>query len=287
MAAIYRQRPPQLGDWTVCQDKESTHSKTSINPPEIDSVNKLEVLDWAIADYRNGKEQPYLYVPNRVYPLDTVILKPTLEGLMPIPENKGGLCSFPSGSSSSQIIAAQSGKYTCDAVACPRMPGCDRYSYTYDHGSNKCDWYSNGVVASLGVSVHGIRAHIDVVIKTETAVEYLDIRITDWKREKTYVQGHGFVEYDAIGWPTGTVPPGQEFHYDNLGNNVYRIWLAPGVEGINWGHAGMRKTIRIEYTLLGDQINTDDPWIFYPDFPGAQRTVTVSYVGAGRRGNHR
>ena len=76
--AIDKQRAPQLGDWTVCQDKETT--KTAIRTNSIDSANQLNVLDWSIADFNGGKETPYLYVPNRVYPMDTVILKPTLEG---------------------------------------------------------------------------------------------------------------------------------------------------------------------------------------------------------------
>ena len=282
------QRPPQLGDWTVCQDKVTT--KTAIRTNSIDSINQLNALDWAIADFKNGKETPYIYVPNRVYPMDTVILKPTLEGLMPIPENLDGMCRFPDGASRIQIIEAKSGVFTCDAVRCIRMQmgkRCDKYSYTEDHGGPSCKYYSDGTVESLGVSVYGIRTHIDFEIHADSAVEYLDIRITDWPRQYTNVGGGSFREYDVMGWPAGTVPPGETFRYDSLGNNIFRIWFTPGRDGINWGHAGMTKTIRVEFTLLGDQINTVDPYIFHPSFPGAQRNVTVSYVGAGRRGNHR
>ena len=63
------QRSPQLGDWTVCQDTETV--QTSIRTNSIDSINQLNVLDRAIADFKNGGEEPYIYVPNRVYALDT------------------------------------------------------------------------------------------------------------------------------------------------------------------------------------------------------------------------
>lgn len=278
------QRPPQLGDWTVCQDKETT--KTAIRTNSIDSANQLNVLDWSIADFNGGKETPHLYVPNRVYPLDTVILKPTLEGLMPIPENLDGNCYFETESSQSAVLAAQSAKYTC-SMTCPlRWPptSCKYYSYYTIYYSPRCRYYSGGVMLPLGIGIRGTERNIDFRIRASSAFEYLDIRITGWPRRSTSAGGVTVAEHDAMGWPAGQ-SPGEDFVYQSLGNNVFRIWAWPG-GGRNgrWGPAGTDVMIRVHFTLMGG-VYTET--IYAGSFPGVQRDVTVSYVGAGRRGNHR
>ena len=273
--AIDKQRAPQLGDWTVCQDKETT--KTAIRTNSIDSANQLNVLDWSIADFNGGKETPYLYVPNRVYPMDTVILKPTLEGLMPIPENLDGNCYFET--ASNQILTAPykpSSSY-CDIANCPNF-GYGKicgFNITYFEGKSCTKFPGVGVTKLAGVRARGLGAYIIFRIRAVSAFEYLDIRITNWPQSG---------ELDAMGWPPGE-SPGEDFVYQSLGNNVFRIWAWPG-GGRNgrWGPAGTDVMIRVHFTLMGG-VYTET--VYAGSFPGVQRDVTVSYVGAGRRGNHR
>lgn len=279
------QRPPLLGDWTICQDKETT--KNSIRVNSIDSANKLNILDWAIADFSDKSNNPYLYVPNRVYAMDTVILKPTLEGLMPIPENLDGNCYFETASSQTVLIAAQAAKYTCSMTCPKRWPptSCKYYSYTTTYSSPTCPYYSGGVMLPLAIGIRGTSADIDIRIVSKSAFEYLDIRITDWPRQSTTANGITVAEHDAMGWPAGE-SPGENFEYQSMGNNIFRIWAWPG-GGRNgrWGPYGTNVRIRVHFTLLGGP----DTETIFPNgsFSGAQRNVTVSYVGAGRRGNHR
>lgn len=277
---MVEQRPPQLGDWTVCQDKDTT--KTAVRTPAIDSINQLNVLDWAIADYNNGKEQPYLYVPNRVYALDTVILKPTLEGLMPIPENLDGNCEFETQSAITISPSAQSQKYSC-SVYCTHWWTCPYASLGTALDSQKCPaGKQDGLVLPLGVEVTGSEGVIIFKVRADSAFEYLDIKITDFPRHYTNVDGESIQEYNRIGWPELF---GEDFTYTALGNNIFRIWAWPGGgRSGKWGPAGSSAKIKIVFSLLG---GFNRKTIFYPEFSGAQRQVTVSYVGAGRRGNHR
>lgn len=283
--ATDKQRPPQIGDWTVCQDKDTT--KTAIRPQAIDSINQLNVLDWAIADYKNGKEQPYLYVPNRVYPLDTVILKPTLEGLMPIPENLDGNCYFETERKESIILERKPANYSC-VIGCKVRDGqCP--PYTQKRESSGCPLRrSGGQVDLVAIGVWGYAAVIDFRIRASSAFEYLDIRITDWPRQTTWVNGIGFDEDDAMGWVPGQ-NIGVDFRYDSLGNNVFRIWALPGPCDDNtgrFGPAGTDVKIRVRFTLIGEY-TYQNQYVWYGTFPETTRTVEVSYVGAGRRGNHR
>ena len=132
------------------------------------------------------------------------------------------------------------------------------------------------------VGIWGKAANIDINIRASSAFEYLDIRITDWPRSYTSVGGVRIAEDDAMGWPKGQYP-GEDFVYKALGNNVFRIWAWPD-GGRNWGPAGTNAKIRVHFTIMGGP-NTET--LFSGSFPGVSRTVEVSYVGAGRRGNHR
>ena len=87
-----------------------------------------------------------------------------------------------------------------------------------------------------------------------------------------------------MGWPPGK-SPGEVFSYRSMGDGVFRIYAWPG-GGNNgrWGPAGTNVTIRVVFTLMGGVGHTN---LWYGDFPGVSRSVSVSYVGAGRRGNHR
>lgn len=268
------QRKPLLGDWTVCQDKDTV--KSSIRTNSIDQINQFDLYDWAIADFRNGKETPYIYVPNRVYPMDTVILKPTLEGLMPIPENMDGNCTFETASNVLLSAPYQSTKYHCDVSKCAYMPpisNCYAPDRVFD-GPN-CTIHNNASVVPLGVVAYGITGHIIFRVQAQSAFEFLDVRITNWPQAG---------ERDAMGWPPGE-SPGENFSYTALGNNVFRIWAFPG-GGRNggWGPAGTDAKIKVVFTVGGGD---GVPNLFGADFPGWNRQVTVSYVGAGRRGNHR
>ena len=136
----------------------------------------------------------------------------------------------------------------------------------------------------LGIGIRGTEGNIDFRVRASSAFEYLDIRITDWPRQSTSAGGATVAEHDAMYWSAGQ-SPGEDFIYQPLGNNVFRIWAWPG-GGRNgrWGPAGTNVKIRVHYTLMG---GVDTETIFAGSFPGAERTVEVSYVGAGRRGNHR
>lgn len=278
------QRPPQLGDWTVSQDTETV--QTSIRTNSIDSINQLNVLDWAIADFKNGGEEPYIYVPNRVYALDTAILKPTLEGLMPIPENLDGNCYFETESRITVSNPYQTGYYVCSHVCPLRWPptSCPYFNPTRKETSSRCRYFSAGKMVPLTVGIRGKAANIDINIRASSAFEYLDIRITDWPRSHTRVGGITIDEDDAMGWPAGQ-SPGEDFVYKALGNNVFRIWAWPGGgRNGNWGPAGTDAKIRVHFTIMG---GPGTETLFSGSFPGVSRTVEVSYVGAGRRGNHR
>ena len=136
----------------------------------------------------------------------------------------------------------------------------------------------------LGIGIRGTERNIDFRIRASSAFEYLDIRITNWPRRSTSAGGVTVAEHDVMGWPAGQ-SPGEDFVYQSLGNNVFRIWAWPG-GGRNgrWGPAGTDVKIRVHFTLMGG-VYTET--VYAGSFPGVQRDVTVSYVGAGRRGNHR
>ena len=279
------QRMARIGDWTICQDKTTT--KASIRTNSIDAFNTLNVLDWAIADFKSGNKVPCIYVPNRVYAMDTVILKQTLEGLMPIPENLDGNCHFETVSEQTLILTRTSGEYTCSNSCPKRWPptSCEYYSATTKYSSPTCPHYSGGVMIALGVGIRGAKGIIDFRIYAKSAFEYLDIRISDWPRLYTELDGMAIRERDEIGWVPGE-SPGETFSYQKLDDNVVRIWAFPGggTSG-GFGPAGTNAKIRVVFTLLGEYLDTDLVWS--GTFPETTRNVSVSYVGAGRRGNHR
>lgn len=277
------QRVATFGDWTVCQDKESTPDIIRSN--SVDAVNQFIPFDWCIADYQGNKDIPYIYVPNRVYPMDTVVLKDTLEGFMPIPENLDGNCKFETVSKQTLIPSATASSYSCSAK-CPHVWECEYFSTSVARPSAQCVSYSgfsDGVMLPLAVGVRGVRSHIDFTIKAQSAFEYLDVRITDWPRQYSYISGFTAVEFDTMGWVPGQ-NVGVDFTYSLMGNNIVRIWGFPGNNG-RWGPCGTNATIRVVFTLLGQYLDNDLQWA--GEFPETTRTVEVSYVGAGRRGNHR
>jgi hypothetical protein len=267
----YNQRPPQLGDFTVCQDKETVQDSIIVN--NLDSINRLNELDWAISDFKNGGETPYIYVPNRVYAMDTCLMKDTLEGLMPIPENLDGNCRFETASNAILTQPTQTSNYRC-GNPCPVTNVKHCYSGNKIFYGGPCPEPGNTSVP-MGVLVYGLETFIIFRVQAKSAFEFLDIRITNFLQ-------HG--ELDAIGWPPGE-SPGENFTYTSLGNNVYRIWAFPG-GGRNgkFGPAGTDVKIKVFFTVGGGLGN---PNLFGSDFPGWNKEVTVSYVGAGRRGNHR
>lgn len=279
-----RQGMPILGQWTVCQDKDTT--KASIRTNNIDTANLLIPFDWAIADFKNNEATPTIYVPNRVYALDTAILKPTIEGLMPIPENIDGLCKFETASQQTTAVSHWAAQYHCAPTCHYIYPpdSCGQYNPTRVSSSPQCQYRGSGIMEALPHGVRGVQGYVDINIKSESAFEYLDIRISDWPRDYTIVSGVMIAEHDAMGWPPGE-SPGEIFNYRSLGNNVFRIYAWPG-GGNNgkWGPAGTDVTIRVVFTLMGGYGVTT---IWYGDFPETTRSVEVSYVGAGRRGNHR
>lgn len=276
------QRPAFFGDWTVCQDKETTG--TGIRTNSVDAVNRFTIFDWCIADCNGNKEIPCIYVPNRVYALDTVILKDTLEGPMPIPENMDGNCKFETVSTQKLIPSVSASSYSCSA-SCPHRWTCEHFSLDQKYTTAQCPWESDGVFLPLGVGVRGAIGFVDFTINAKSAFEYLDIRVTDWPRQYTNIQGVAFRELDTIGWVAGT-GVGEDFLYQLMGNNIVRIWGWPG-GGRNgrWGPANTNVTVRVVFSLLGEYLTQDLVWA--GTFPQTERTVSVSYVGAGRRGNHR
>ncbi len=279
------QRPAFFGDWTVCQDKETT--KTTIRTNSVDAINQFNIFDWCIADCNGNKDVPCIYVPNRVYTLDTVVLKDTLEGLMPIPENMDGNCKFETVSKQTLIPSVTSGSFTCSAGCKKRGPptSCSHYSSTAEYKTPTCPWYPDGELKGMGVGIRGAAAAIDFTIKAKSAFEYLDIRITDWPRQYTYIDGVQIGELDALGWAYGQ-GVGERVSYRLMGNNIVRIWGWPGGgDNGRWGPANTNVTVRVVFTLLGEYISKDLVWS--GTFPRTERTVEVSYVGAGRRGNHR
>lgn len=281
------QRKARLGDWTVCQDKDTT--KTSIRTNHIDPINQINLYDWAIADFRNGKETPYIYVPNRVYPMDTVILKPTLEGLMPIPENIDGNCEFDDVSFKTLILAKQPKSWGCSATCPKRWPptSCGHYSQTTEYDSPTCPHVEGGVFVAFGYGVRGAKGFIDFEISASSAFEYLELRFTDWKRDYTDIGGVRFFEHDELLWKLNYEQ--EEWvkcpYYIRISDGVYRVMAFPG-GNINWGPYntfGVR--FRVEFTLMGDYLEEDYVW--GGEFPETTREVRVSYGCAGRRGNHR
>lgn len=276
------QRPAQLGDWVVCQDKEDANVKTALRVNTIDPINGFNAMDWCIADYKNGGDEPYIYAPNRVYALDTVVLKPTLEGLMPIPENEDGNGWFETASKIALVTSVSSDKYTCSAYCSYRWT-CGRYSYSTTYSTPTCPAGLGGTMLPLSVEVSGQEGVIDIEISAKSAFEYIDLRITDWPRIKTVVDGVEVYEQDQFGWKPGQ-SVGAYFDYRRLGNNVYRIYAYPGQPNGKWGPPGTRITVRIIFTLMGPP---GTKTYFAGQFGGVSREVEVSYVGAGRRGNHR
>ncbi|HWQ65972.1 MAG TPA: hypothetical protein VN372_03770 [Methanospirillum sp.] len=226
--------------------------------------------------------EPTVYIPYRVYPGDTVLMKMTDSGYALIPEEISGKGIL----SGADVVNASTGE-----IYCPEsVTGCNGYYYDtsdryglHPHYTSACPGFTGNPpvpedsvnIRFLGWNVRGYTAYGVLAISSRLAYEFVDVTVSG----RFGLPGDTIFPHVSMGLP-------YPFHWRWLNASTIRIEAYPGYGG-NFGMPA--QSGGYGYIVFGVQIGggINNVRVEYnPGYLSTSRSVYVTLAQTGRYGNY-